>query len=152
MLGIDYPTVVMNTPYYVEPQQLEVKPGSWTEQFKGRRIILYQGRYSSSMGLADAVRAAKLLPEDVVLVFRGFGPAEAEIRDAIASDDLADKVMLIPPVPMTEIVSAAVGADIGLVLYRPVNLNNLYAAPNKIFEYMTAGVPCVLVTFHFFAR
>jgi glycosyltransferase involved in cell wall biosynthesis len=37
-------------------------------------------------------------------------------------------------------VAFAAGADVGLAPYLPVGLNNLLAAPNKLFEYLHAGL------------
>lgn len=140
-LDIPKPVVVMNTPYYVSPDRL--KPGTWLEKFKGKRVVLYQGRYADGMGLAEAIRSAKFLPSDVALVFRGYGPFEEAMHQVIAEEKLTEKVTLVPPVPMNDLVFSAVGSDLGLVVYNPVNLNNLYAAPNKLFEFIMAGTPCI---------
>lgn len=140
-LGISEPVVVMNTPYYVPPERLG--PPAWLEEFSGRRVVLYQGRYTEGMGLAEAIRAARYLPPDIALVFRGYGPYEETMRQVIAEEELTEQVTLVPPVPMNDLVYSAVGADLGLVVYNPVNLNNLYAAPNKLFEFIMAGVPCI---------
>lgn len=140
-LGIPEPVVVMNTPYYVPPERLV--PGAWLEEFAGKQVVLYQGRYTDGMGLTEAIQAAKYLPSHVVLAFRGYGPFEDTMRQLIAQEGLTKRVILLPPVPMNDLVHSAVGVDLGLVVYNPVNLNNLYAAPNKLFEFIMAGVPCV---------
>jgi glycosyltransferase involved in cell wall biosynthesis len=141
MLDIPEPTVVMNTPFYAAFDRLSPLP--WSKQFTGKRIVLHQGRYVEHRGIPEAVLAAKNLPDNVVLVFRGYGPIESELRDLVVQHNLEDRVVFLPPVPMNELVAYAVGADLGLVLYTPYNDNNLYAAPNKMFEYMMAGVPSV---------
>lgn len=140
-LGIKEPVVVMNTPYYVNT--VSIPPAAWVEHYSGRRIVLYQGRYTDGMGLTEAIQAAHYLPDDVVLAFRGYGVYEDTMRQVIAAERLESRVTLLPPVPMNDLVLSAIGADLGLVLYKPVNLNNLYAAPNKLFEFIMAGVPCV---------
>lgn len=140
-LHIPKPVVVMNTPYYVSPAKL--RPGKWLHEFTGKRVVLYQGRYTEGMGLVEAIQSAKYLPSDIALVFRGYGPYEDTMRQVIEAEGLDKKVTLVPPVPMNDLVHSAVGADLGLVVYKPVNLNNLYAAPNKLFEFIMAGVPCV---------
>lgn len=141
VLGIPQPLVVMNTPFYIAPNDL-VK-GDWLQSFPNKHVVLYQGGYGHHMGLPKAALAARYLPEDVVMIFRGYGPAEADLRKTINEYNLAGRVFLIPPVPMNAMVQSAVGADLGLITYVPVNKNSLYAAPNKMFEYMMAGVPSV---------
>lgn len=141
ILSIPLPTVVMNTPEYISTDGL--LPREWEKQFEGRRIVLYQGRYAANRGIEEAVLAAKCLPEDVALVFRGYGAIEEELRKLVLDQQLSEMVFFLPPVQAEEIVEYAIGADIGLSLYTPYNQNNLYAAPNKMFEYMMAGVPSV---------
>jgi glycosyltransferase involved in cell wall biosynthesis len=140
-LGIPQPLVVMNTPFYTPPEALQ--EGAWLAPFQGKRIVLYQGGYADYMGLPDVALAAQYLPEDVVLVFRGYGRAEKNLRDTIEQNGLSARVFLIPAVPMNAMVQSAVGADLGIITYKPVNKNSQYAAPNKMFEYMMAGVPSV---------
>lgn len=141
LLGIPKPLVVMNTPPHVPFADLA--PGDWVRQFAGRKIVLHQGRYVANRGILEAILAARYLPDDVVVVLRGYGPIENQLRSRTIEEGLSERVVFLPPVPMVDLVSSAVGADLGLVLYMPINENNLYAAPNKMFEYMMAGVPSV---------
>lgn len=141
LLHIPKPLVVMNTPPYVALADLA--PGEWVSRFEGKKIVLHQGRYVANRGIPESILAARYLPDDIVLVFRGYGPIEDQLRSLVDEEGLNDKVIFLPPVPMNELVPSAVGADLGLVLYMPVNENNLYAAPNKMFEYMMAGLPSV---------
>jgi len=46
-------------------------------------------------------------------------------------------------VEMSEMISVASEADIGLVPIRATNLNHRYCLPNKMFEYMAAGLALV---------
>jgi len=145
LLDIPKPHVVMNTPYYQALADLEPPPSLHAELGlpAGTRIVLYQGRYADSRGMEEAILSAKYLPHDVVFVFRGYGASEANMRKLVSDENLSKRVFFVPPVSVTEVVRYAIGADIGLIQYKPVNRNNLYAAPNKLFEYMMAGVPMV---------
>src|SRR4029079_49210 len=40
-----------------------------------------------------------------------------------------------------ELLRYTAGADIGVIPYQPVGLNNLYTTPNQLFEYIAATVP-----------
>jgi glycosyltransferase involved in cell wall biosynthesis len=44
------------------------------------------------------------------------------------------------PVPMADLVSAASEADVGVVPYTAYSPGYYYASPNKLFEYMFAGL------------
>lgn len=140
---IPRPLVLLNPPYYVDA--LKVTPRPWRAQFGDKIIALFQGQYSGSYtGLADVIRAAELLPENVVVVLRGFGPLEAELRELIEQMKLSDRVFLVAPVPMSEMVESAVGADMGLMPLNSVLGDPRMAVPNKLFEYMMAGLPLIV--------
>jgi hypothetical protein len=38
-------------------------------------------------------------------------------------------------------LAVTAGADVGVIPYRNVGLNNFFTSPNKLFEYCAAGVP-----------
>ncbi|GAB4276453.1 MAG: hypothetical protein Kow0056_06890 [Coriobacteriia bacterium] len=53
---------------------------------------------------------------------------------------LRDTVRFIDPVPPGHVVDAARHHDVGVVMYRSETLNDYLAAPNKLFDYMGAGL------------
>lgn len=98
-------------------------------------IALYQGAYVPHRGLEELIAAAGKL-RHVRLAFRGFGPSENSLRAL----DAENKVLFWEPVPGPEVVQAAAQADIGLIPFLPTCLNHYYSTPNKLFEYMSAGL------------
>jgi len=107
---------------------------------KGLKIALYQGRYLPDRGLENLVLAADHLLPDVRLVLRGFGAIEQNLRSLSVG---RTKIRFAEPVSMSKLVSAAKEADIGIVSMPPTSLNNYFACPNKLFEYISAGLPVV---------
>ncbi len=140
-MGIAPPLVVLNAPYYRGHE--EVRPGTWIQQFRGKKIALYLSRYIPHRGIWDVIESAQFLPEDVVIVFRGYGPLEEEMRQRVKDMNLQDRIFFLPPVTMEDIVKASMGADVALVLYDPVHDSHRNVSPNKLFQYMMAGVPVV---------
>jgi len=140
-LGIDPPLVIRNAPYLTPNRKLQI--GTWLKQFEGKRVVLYQGRYIPNRGIPDVLEAAKYLPNDVIVAFRGYGPLEEEMRLYVERHRLEERIHFLEPVPMDHLVQAAVGADLGLVLYDPSNESHINVSPNKFFEFMMAGVPMV---------
>lgn len=106
------------------------------------RIVLYQGGLAKGRGLEGLVRAVHRL-EGVALVFLGWGLLEGRLR--ILADELGvgDRVHFLPPVSHDDLLLYSSDADVGVIPYQPVSLNNRLATPNKLFEYMMAGVPVV---------
>lgn len=52
-------------------------------------------------------------------------------------------VQFLQPVDMKDLVISLNGFDVGIIPYRPTNLDYVYASPNKLFEYMMAGMAVV---------
>ncbi len=74
---------------------------------------------------------------------KDFKGIKSQLEALIASEGVADRVKIIPPVPAYEEVPEwTASADIGLILYNPgYSLNVKLLLPNKLFEYMMAGLP-----------
>lgn len=106
----------------------------------GEPVVLYQGGFAPHRGLPTLVRAGHEL-ERGTIVLMGWGRLEDELRELIAHEGLEGRVRIVGPVPQGEVVAYAAGATIGVIPYEPVGLNNTYTTPNKLFDYMAAGLP-----------
>lgn len=108
------------------------------------RIALYQGYIQLDRGLDKLVHAATFLEQNVVIVLMGDGPQEllAELESLIVSENVSERIKIIPPVPYEELLEWTASADIGLnVLPRDYSLSIQKCLPNKVFEYLMAGLP-----------
>jgi glycosyltransferase involved in cell wall biosynthesis len=138
---IPQPSVVMNCPEPVTPRALDplhsirAKLGLSPEE----PVILYQGRYEPGRGLEELIESGRYLSSGVI-VLRGYGSNEADLRQRVDGLGVPGRVFMVDPVPMADLVSAAAEADIGVVPYTPCTPCNYYASPNKLFEYMFAGL------------
>lgn len=103
--------------------------------------LLYQGKYSSGRGLKELVESLSLLPEGYELHLRGFGEYENHLRNlALSKGLLGKRVFFHEPVSMHDILAQASLADVGILIYEAYCLNNYLASPNKLFEYIGAGL------------
>ncbi len=108
------------------------------------RIVLYQGYLQPNRGLDRLIRAATYLEPDTVIVMMGKNrkTTQTQLEALIASEGVADRVKIIPPVPYVELLEWTASADIGVNVASPdYSLNVQYFLPNKLFEYLMAGVP-----------
>jgi len=108
------------------------------------RVALYQGYLQSNRGLDRLVRAAAFLAQDIVIVMMGKnrGTTQAQLEALIAREGVADRVKILPSVPYAELLDWTASADIGLNVASPdYSLNVRYFLPNKLFEYLMAGLP-----------
>ena len=107
------------------------------------RVVLYQGGLQKGRGLEPMIESASLYPENVYLVILGYGPLEVELIELVALRGLEERVRFVAAVPPDQLLGLTASADVGVVPYQPISLNNRLALPNKIFEYLTAGVPVI---------
>ncbi|MCE3235551.1 MAG: glycosyl transferase, group 1 [Vampirovibrio sp.] len=118
------------------------------------KVILYQGQIAEKRGIGKAVEAMKHLSDmDVVLVL--IGPVlpsdEAFLHDLLTrietSDLLRDKVLYKGFVSPTELLKWTASADLGLQPIINTSMNHYLCLPNKIFEYIQAGIPIAASAF-----
>jgi glycosyltransferase involved in cell wall biosynthesis len=68
----------------------------------------------------------------------------SELRQPAEKDGVADRVHILDPVPPDEVVEFNSTADVGVHPLLAGIPNHEMALPNKIFEYMHAGLPIVV--------
>jgi glycosyltransferase involved in cell wall biosynthesis len=56
---------------------------------------------------------------------------------------IGDRVHFQPAVPQHELLDWTSSADIGVIPYPAVDLNHQFCSPNKLFEFIQAGLPIV---------
>jgi glycosyltransferase involved in cell wall biosynthesis len=108
------------------------------------RIALYQGNLQPGRGLAALVRAAVFLELNTVIVMmgKGVGSTPAELEALAVREGVTDRIKIMPPVPQEELLDWTASADIGLIASAPdYSLNIRMLLPNKLFEYLMAGLP-----------
>lgn len=109
------------------------------------RIALYHGHLQRNRGLDKLVRAAAFLEENTVIVLMGDGYSNVkqELEELVLTKGVADRIKFVPPTPHYEdLLDWIVSADLGLILYTPdYSLAVKLILPNKLFEYIMAGVP-----------
>jgi glycosyltransferase involved in cell wall biosynthesis len=108
------------------------------------RVALYQGYLQPDRGLDILVKAAPFLEQEVVIVLMGedrLGTL-ARLEALITSEGVADRVKIIPAVPYEELLEWTASSDMGLIVYPPDYSQNVQMMlPNKLFEFLMAGVP-----------
>jgi glycosyltransferase involved in cell wall biosynthesis len=128
------PTVVLNCPPF---QPVPERVSASHPPYK----VLYHGLYLPGRNLEGLVLSMQYA-ENTQLYLRGYGILEEALRRIVDQNKLHDKVVFLAPVPMNEMVQKAAEFDIGIIPYpgNPLNLNSYFCAPNKVFEYMMAGL------------
>ncbi|MBE0644230.1 MAG: glycosyltransferase family 4 protein [Bacteroidetes bacterium] len=107
-----------------------------------RRILLSQGGLQRGRGALPLVDALAALP-DCHLVFLGDGDYRGEIEAAAQLIGVSDRVSIISAVPSADLPQWTASADLGMCLIENLGRSYYLSLPNKLFEYMAAGVPVV---------
>ncbi len=136
--GIASPAVVMNCPPGGPAPDPAASPLAALRR-NGELLLVYAGGYIGDRGLENLIAATALLPS-ARLVMVGWGPLEGELRALAARSGAADRVVFLSAVDPDDVVGVVAGGDIGLAPYLPIGLNNVLAAPNKLYEYLHAGL------------
>lgn len=104
--------------------------------------VIYQGRFAPNRGLENLVLAVRYFQPNIKLYFRCTGEEDVKnnITKLIEKYHLCDKIILLEPVEMDQMVEGCQFADIGVIPYLPTNRNNQLATPNKLYEYSMAGL------------
>ena len=130
------PLVVLNCP----PLAPVVAAGAATPT-RGRLRAVYQGAAGPGRDLEDLLAAAT---PSVDLAIRVVGIDAGALRARAAASGLDGLVRVLDPVPAADLVSALAGFDVGLIINRPVTRNDELVFPNKLFEYLMAGLAVVV--------
>jgi glycosyltransferase involved in cell wall biosynthesis len=134
--------VVRNVPMAF-PVQSDSARKLMAEVGEGRRILLYQGAVNIGRGIEWIVQAMPLLPE-CVLVVAGVGDIYDELRAKAATMDNVRFLGRVSP----EVLHGLTGwASLGLSLLENRGLNYYYSLPNRIADFVQAGVPVLATDF-----
>jgi glycosyltransferase involved in cell wall biosynthesis len=142
LYGIDRPVIVLNCPVLrtseivtndLFRQKFDISPE--------KKIFIYQGYLYPGRGIEIIMKAfTSLQMDDCVLVFLGQGPLENTIRN---NSDYGKAVFIHPFVGGEVLLEYTSSADYGIAFIEDISLSDRYCLPNKLFEYIAAGLPVI---------
>ena len=136
------PYTLPNKPYYMDSVDTSAirryVNSDMLNELKQKKVILFQGQIVSYRDLSCFIKAAKEMGDyQVVLLGRHY-------------DGMLEKYQKIDPsiihishIPAPTYLVITQLAHICLLTYEASQLNNIYCAPNKIFEYGAFGKPMI---------
>ena len=136
---IKKPVVVQNFPVKIsQPDDIEAE--------NEPKIILYQGVINPSRGLDKVIPAMKTIG-NAQLWIAGDGPKRKEYEALTKSFKLEQKIKFLGKLPPSELRKLTVKADVGLSIEENNGESYYYSLPNKISDYIQAGIPIVVSNF-----
>jgi glycogen(starch) synthase len=128
------PFVVLNAP------ELDTSDPDWSEA-KSLRVV-YQGALGPGRRLDDLLAALAAAPS-ASLTLRVVRTSREEIERAVDAHGLSGRVRVAEPLPPDSLQDGLRQHDVGVIFDRPTTPNSHLASPNKIFEYLMAGLAVV---------
>lgn len=105
-------------------------------------IVLYLGGLLEGRGLEPLIEALVSLP-GVHLVTLGSGALRPVLEALAKRLGVDDRVHLLDPVPSDDVVAYSMSATVGVSANGLTCLSYELSLPNKLFQYMAAGIPVV---------
>lgn len=103
-------------------------------------LFLYLGLLGPGRGIELALQAFAGF-DGAHVAFIGYGSLEPAVRAAAIANP---NIHFHPAVPPAQVQAITRQADVGLSLIEPIALSYFYCMPNKVFEYINAGVPLLV--------
>ncbi len=138
LYSVTKPYLVLNCPSFKEqPKQDLFRENLGIRE--DQTIFLYQGALNKGRGIELIIDAFSGLETDRnVLVFMGYGSLENLIREKARKIDV---VFFHPAVKPDVLLKYTSSADYGIAFIEDSCLSYRYCLPNKMFEYLMAGLP-----------
>ncbi|MDF2094123.1 glycosyltransferase family 4 protein [Knoellia sp. 3-2P3] len=140
-LGVD-PTLVFVVPNGTEPADFEIAADR--EALRAKHNItgntaVFAGAHGDKDGLDHILDAAQKL-ENIRFLLVGAGPAKAAAISRATQLGLSN-IQFREPVPKEDLPGLLKSCDIGIHSVTPLSVFERGMSPNKLFDYMAAGLP-----------
>ncbi len=135
------PRVVRNVPNLITKPVKKMRMELGLPEDK--KVLILQGAgINIDRGAEEMVEAMQHV-KNAVLLIAGNGDVISILKKMVVELKLEDKVQFRPRMPYQELMQYTMCSDLGLTLDKDTNLNYRFSLPNKIFDYIQAGIPVV---------
>jgi glycosyltransferase involved in cell wall biosynthesis len=139
-------TIVCNTPRLDQWEAAEPPDPAPVGRAAEGLCLVYLGNLDGSRGVDVVIRAVRLLAErgqPVVFRIIGEGPSLEPLRALARELGVADRVQIEGRLPYARVRALMTRADVGVIPHYATSAWNS-TIPNKLFDYMLAGLPVVV--------
>jgi glycosyltransferase involved in cell wall biosynthesis len=137
--GISNTLVIRNIPLYQQPFA-KINFRKLYNIADDKIILLYQGVLLEGRGIPLILNAMSNLPQTYLILL---GDGEQKENFQKLADDLviSNRVIFAGTILQKDLINYTSGADVGLSLIENISVSYYHALPNKLFEYIMAGLP-----------
>lgn len=137
------PTVIPNKPYdHPRKKRISINnpaTNNAIDSIRDKEFILYQGLINSERDISIIAEALESMDSNYYLVLMG------KVRDNEVAKlkQIYSKTIYLGYVPAPDHLLITSYAKYGIAFYDLSSLNNVFCAPNKIYEYSGFGIPTI---------
>lgn len=106
-------------------------------------LLILQGTGINTDRGGEELIDAMATTDGISLLIVGSGDVVPALKKKAADLKLNSKIKFIPAKPWNEMIRYTKSADAGLTLDKDTNLNHSFSLPNKLFDYISAGIPVI---------
>lgn len=140
--------VLKNVPYKSVYENRVIKSKKDLGLPEDKAIIILQGSgININRGAEEAVEAMQYIDNAILLIIGG-GDVFSNLQKLVLKHQLQEKVILKNKMPFDELIHFTFNATIGLSIDKPGNPNYENSLPNKLFDYIHAGIPVLVSSLH----
>ena len=107
------------------------------------RTIIYQGSLNPGRGLESMILSMRGLNEYRFQII-GDGPQRSKLEGLVRENNLSDRIQFMGRIPLKELPALTAQASLGISLEENIGRNYFYSLPNKLFDYIQAGIPVLV--------
>jgi len=107
------------------------------------KILIYQGALNIGRGLETLIDVVSGI-QGVILILVGDGDIRKSLKKKVAENNLLEKIYFLGKIPFEKMPGITKLADAGISIEEDLGLNYRYAMPNKLFDYIQAGIPVLV--------
>ena len=114
---------------------------------EGFTVFAYTGALGRPNHVESLIHAVNVLKKkgshDVKVIIIGRGEQESGLRRLVSEMELMDDVVIFGQAPKSEVMGLLREVDAGYISLRPEPIFRFGISPNKLFDYMLAGLPVI---------
>jgi len=108
-------------------------------------IVVYVGGIFKGRGYEHLIGISSQLDERIKILIIGDGELREELENIVSNENI-NNVLFTGQVSYNDVLKYVAISDAGLILFE-ASSNNLLGSPNKLFDYMLAGIPIIASDF-----
>jgi len=139
--GLTNIVTVLNCPEFQKPERSKVLYHELNIP-EDVKIVIYQGMLIRGRGLEELLKIFAGYGDDKhVLVLMGYGELEPLIKEYA---DSHSNIYFHKAVAPAEVLKYTCSADVGISFIEDISLSHHWCLPNKLFQYIMAGLPVIV--------